>query len=350
MAQFDSDKKPLTVNISITTMIRVLLILFVLYFIYLIGDILAILFVSLILASLITPWVEWMQKRRIPRGVGVVAIYLVLFAIVGLVIYLMIPPMTEQITEFTKNYPQYVEKAITGLDFFREKAETGGYLKDFEQGIKSLTTDLEGAVGGIFTTVSSIFGGIISLLLVLVITFYMVTEENAMKKIIWSVVPERHQPYIIQLLSRMQRKTALWLRGQIILSVIMFVVTYVGLLILGVRYALVLSLIAALTEFIPYLGPIIAAVPAVFIAFVQSPLLALLVIILYYIIQLVESNIIVPKLMHKVVGLNPIIIIVVLLVGFKLYGVVGAILAIPVATAVTVFVKDIFERRKAVEA
>lgn len=349
MAHLDSENKNLTVNISIITIIRVLTVLLAIYFVYLIGDILIILFVSLILASLISPWAEWLQKRKIPRGVGVITIYLLLFAIVGLVVYLMIPPISEQITEFSKNYPQYIEKVSTGLDFFKEKAKTGGFLKNFEQSLKSLTTDLEGTIGGVFTTVSNIFGGIVSLLLVLVITFYMATEDNGMKKIVWSVVPERHQPYVIQLLSRMQKKTALWLRGQIFLSVIMFVVTYIGLLLLGVKYALVLSLIAALTEFIPYLGPIIAAVPAIFIAFVQSPLLALFVLILYYAIQLVESNIIVPKLMHKVVGLNPIVIIVVLLIGFKIYGVVGAILAIPVSTAATVFFKDIFEKRKAAE-
>ncbi|MBD3248383.1 AI-2E family transporter [Candidatus Falkowbacteria bacterium] len=350
MAYFDSEKKPVLVNISMVGIMKVLLVLFLLYFIYMISDILMILFVSLVLASLITPWVDWMHKKRIPRGVGVILIYLVLFAILSLVIYLMIPPISEQVGEFSKNMPKYLDKVVSGIDVFREEAANVGLLDNFQKGLNNVTSSLQGTVGDVFTTVSNIFGGLVSLLLVLVITFYMVAEDNAMKKIIWSVVPEKHQPYIIQLLSRMQKKVSLWLRGQIILSIIMFVVTYIGLLILGVRYPLVLALIAGITEFIPYLGPIIAAVPALFIAFVQSPWLALFVLILYYVIQLIESNVIVPKLMHKVVGLNPIIIIVVLLVGFKVAGVVGAILAIPVATAATVFIKDVFEKRKAAEA
>jgi predicted PurR-regulated permease PerM len=149
----------------------------------------------------------------------------------------------------------------------------------------------------------------------------------------------------MQLVNRMQDKIGLWLRGQIILSVIIFLLTYLGLSILGVKYALVLALVAGLTEFVPYLGPILAAIPAVFFAFTQDPMLAVFVIVLYYIIQLFENNFIVPQLMQKVVGLNPVVSIVVLLIGFKVGGIIGVILAIPVATAIGVFAKDIFQKR-----
>jgi predicted PurR-regulated permease PerM len=149
----------------------------------------------------------------------------------------------------------------------------------------------------------------------------------------------------MQLVNRMQGKIGLWIRGQLILSLIIFSLTFLGLSILGVNYALVLALIAGLTEFVPYLGPTIAAIPAIFLAFTQSPMLALFVLALYYIIQMVENHIIVPKLMQKVVGLNPVISIMVLLVGFKLAGILGAILAIPVVTIASVFLKDLFEKK-----
>ena len=121
-----------------------------------------------------------------------------------------------------------------------------------------------------------------------------------MKKIIRSLVPEQHQPYVMQLTNRMQEKIGLWLRGQLILSLILFTLTLIGLTILGVKYALVLAIISGLSEFVPYLGPVIAAIPAVFLAFTQSPTLALFVVILYAVIQWSESNIIVPKIMQKV--------------------------------------------------
>jgi predicted PurR-regulated permease PerM len=143
----------------------------------------------------------------------------------------------------------------------------------------------------------------------------------------------------------MQQKVGLWLRGQIILSVTIFLLTYIGLLILKVKYALVLAFFAGLTEFIPYLGPTIAAIPAVFLTYTQSPMLALFVAILYYIVQLTENNIIVPKVMQKVIGLNPIISIAVLMIGYKVGGITGAILSIPVTTALDVFLSDIFDNK-----
>ena len=143
----------------------------------------------------------------------------------------------------------------------------------------------------------------------------------------------------------MQTKIGLWLRGQVILSFIIFCLTFLCLYILGVRYALVLALLAGLTEYIPYFGPFLGAIPAVFLAFTQSPVLALFVALIYYLIQLVENNIIVPKLMQKVVGLNPIVSIIVILTGYKIAGVLGAILAVPVSTAVGVFLRDLFEGR-----
>ena len=147
--------------------------------------------------------------------------------------------------------------------------------------------------------------------------------------------------------NRMQKKLGLWLRGQLILCLVIFILTYIGLLILGVKYALIIAVIAGLTEFIPYLGPVLGAIPAVFIAFTQSPTLALFTAILYIIIQQIENNFLVPKIMQKAVGLNPIVSIVAIMIGFSVGGVVGALLSIPVATAGTVLVEDMLHNKHA---
>ncbi len=332
------ENKDININISTTTILKVILLFFSLYILYLIRDVLAILFVAIIFSSAIGPWVDWMQRKRIPRSVGMVFIYLVLFFVVGSVIFLIIPPIIEQFNEISRNFPAFMQKSSSLLAKLRDLAPEN-IFGNFEGGFSSFKPDK------IYTTVFDIFGSIISLLLILVITFYMSVEENAMRKIIWSVAPSKYQSYIIQLANRMQAKIGLWLRGQLILSLIIFLLTFIGLSILGVKYALILALIAGLTEFVPYLGPILAAVPAIFLSFTQSPNLALIVLVLYYLIQWTENNIVVPNLMQKVVGLNPVIIIVVLLIGFKIAGIMGAILAIPVATAASVFVKDIFDTK-----
>lgn len=334
---------PIYFNITALGVIKIILIFIGFYFLFLIREILAILFVSLIFASAVDPWVDWLQKKKIPRGISIMFIYLIIFSVVATVVSLIIPPIVAQISDLTNNFPAIFEKIISGFEYLRKYSVEHGLLENMKENFGSIGSNLQQAAGGLFSTVSGIFGGIVSFFLILVITFYMVVEESALKKIVWSIAPEKHQIYIMKLINRMQKKVGLWLRGQLILSFIIFALTYISLLIMGVKYALVLALIAGLTEFVPYLGPILASIPAIFLSFTQEPILALFVAILYYIIQLVENHIIVPKLMQKVVGLNPIISIAVLLIGYKIGGVLGAILSIPVATAVSVSIRDFFE-------
>lgn len=343
--------RPVYININTLTIIKIILVFILFYFLFLVKDILVVLFISLILTSAIDPWVDYMQKKKIPRAVGVLFIYLSVFLLIAISLSLIIPPISKQVNELIINFPQIFEKIISGVSTFKEYSLKYGVLDNVKEYFNSLSSSLQGAAGGIFSTVSGIFGGIFTAFLVMVITFYMVVEENAVKKIVWSLAPEKHQVHTMRLINKMQKMIGLWLRGQLILSLIIFVLIYVGLSALGlflgqkIEYALVLALIAGLTEFVPYLGPIFAAVPAIFLAFTQSPLLAVSVGVLYYVIQLVENNLIVPSLMKKVVGLNPVVSIAVLLIGFKLAGIPGAVLSIPVTTAISVLIKDLFEQK-----
>ena len=129
--------------------------------------------------------------------------------------------------------------------------------------------------------------------------------------------------------------------GQILLMLIIGVLTYIGLFFLDVKYALTLALIAGLFELIPYVGPFIALIPAAILAFIQAPLLGLLVVILYVVIQQLENYVIVPQVMKKTVGLNPIVIIIVMLIGAKLAGVIGIILSVPLTASIAEFLKDL---------
>jgi predicted PurR-regulated permease PerM len=342
----DNEKKMININISTNTVIKITLFALALYFLYLIREILAIVFVAIILSSAIDPLVDWLQKKKIPRTLSILTIYVLGLLLIGGMLYLILPPIIAQLFDLAENFPRYFDKAISGLSAVKQFAEQHGILDNLKESLTSMAANMQQAIGGLFTTVTGVVGNIFSLILVLVITFYMASEENAVKKIIWSLAPEEHQPYIIQLTNKMQKKIGLWLRGQLILSLIIFVLAFAGLTILGVKYALVISLVAGIAEFIPYLGIFLAAIPAIFFALAQSPMLAIFVLVLYYIIHLVESNIIIPKLMQRVVGLNPIVIILALLIGFKLGGIAGAILAIPLATMISVFLKDVFEKRQ----
>lgn len=338
-------QRPIYIAVNTFSIIKIILVCIVFYLLYLVKDILAILFISLILSSAFDPWVDWLQKRKIPRSISILFFYFVAFLLMGLAVTLVIPPIIDQVNDLSVKFPQVSEKLSSGIEIIKSYSHREGIIADLIKAKDNYPQFVE-TIQSIISQISGLFGGIVTFILVLVLTFYMTVEENAMKKLIWSIAPEKNQVYIIDLVNRMQAKIGLWLRGQLILSFIIFIMVYAALLILGVKYALVLALLAGVTEFVPYLGPIFAAIPAIIITFSQSGfLLALFTGVVYYLVQLTENNIIVPKLMQKVVGLNPIVSIAVLMIGYSLYGIVGAIISIPVATAVSVFVKDVFDNR-----
>jgi predicted PurR-regulated permease PerM len=328
------------VNITTGTLLKAVAVLLLLYICYVIKDVLALLFISLIFASAIDPWVDLFQRHKIPRALSVIFIYFLAFVVISLTVVLLIPPIVEQYTALADNFPQYVEKINSGYNWVRNFSMEHGLLEKLKSSVGSFEENFQITAGGFFSTVSGIFGGITSFFLVLVITFYMTVEEGSIKKIIWSIAPIDRQPYLMQLIDRMQRQVGYWFRGQLILMVIIGFFVWAGMLFLMPQYALVLGLIAGLTEFIPYIGPTLGAIPGIFLALTVNPFLALLVAILYIIIQQVENNILVPKIMQRAVGLNPIVSIAVMMAGLNIAGIVGGLLSIPVATAISVLVKD----------
>lgn len=345
----DFKKSSNIISISTGTILKVILILIVFGLLYLIREIVGIVFIAWVLTSAITPLVDKMNQKRIPRWLAIIFIYFILIGVIALAIYLVIPPIITQINQLSTNFPDFYQKVA---DFFASAeiaAENAGIMNSIQSGLESLSASASNLSGGILSTLASIFGGFISFLAVLVITFYMTMEEDGMKKFIKSVLPLKYQPYFISKTRRVQHKMGMWLRGQLVLSLIIGVLSYVGLLILKVDYALILALLVAVMEFIPYVGPILGGIPAVFIALTQSPLKAVLVLILYLIIQQLENSVISPKVMQKAVGLNPIMVIVSLLIGAKLFGFVGVLLAVPVATIISVFLEDFFESKKRAE-
>ena len=321
---------------------RIVLVMLGIYFLYLSLDVLALLFISIIVASALTPWVDWWQRYRIPRSVGVIIIYVVVFFVISAMIFLLIPPLVEQIRALAINLPNIYGRAVLGLQQLQNGVDIDT-AATLQSALDNLGSSLAKATTSIFTALNSIFGGLIQLMVVLVISFYLIVQENGLKKFLRSVTPAKYQPYLMQLINRINIKIGQWFRAQLLLMLVIFALTYLGLWALGMNFVLVLALWAGLTEIIPYIGPIIGAVPAIFLAFTVSPTMGFLVLLLYVVIQQLENNILVPTIMRKAVGLNPIVSILVILVGAKIFGIIGAVLSIPVATVVAVFLSDFFE-------
>ncbi len=341
-------KQATDLHIPAREIVKVVLILFGVYLVYALRSVITVLFLAILLAALISPAALWLGKRKIPRSVSVLLIYILLLGIVGGAFILLVPPVLAELKELAGNFGTIWERVGNAFVNLRQASAEYGIEQNIQNGLQSLTQGVGQFVGNALGTIRGFFGGLISFIITLVLTFYMVVEEDALRRLARSVAPPEHHVYLSALVTRVEQKMGAWLRGELILMFIVGLFSYVGLTILRVDYALVLGLVAGIAEAIPYAGPLIAAIPAVIIAFTQSPLKALFVIVLYFTVQQLENHLLVPKVMQHAVGLNPVTSIVALMIGATLGGILGAILAIPVATALSVLIQDFLKERETV--
>jgi len=300
-------------------------------FLFLISNILIVLFLSLIIASAIYPWVNFLESKKIPRILGVLSVYVVAILFIIFLLYLVVPTIVDEIRQLASVLPSYYEAlsskfSKTVLDISPDYAKTAqDFLINFGDKIK-------GMASSILKTVAGLFGGFATFGIVIVISFYMASQEKGVESFIRLITPKHQEVYILNLWKRVEKKLGLWLQGQLLLGVIIGFVVYLGLYIIGVPYALLLGVVAGIFEVVPVVGPIFSAFIGVAVALMIDPVLALLALIFYVIVQQVENNILVPFLMKKMTGLNPIVIIVSLLIGWELGGILGMLISVPIAT------------------
>ena len=322
------------------TMIRFFLVVLGFFAVYVIRDVIAALIFAIIIASAIEPAIQWLGRHRIPRILSVLFIYLAITALFFLLIYLVVPLFIEDFQKFSTSYPSLERQLVSGI----EKVRNVPFLSFLEfnpEGILRFPTEyLRQVGGGVLNFASTVFGSFFSLLLIVVFSFYLAAQERGIENFLRLVSPVAHEEYILSLWERSQRKLGRWARAQLLLGAIVGVFTYLGLVFLGVPHAIFLAILAAFLELIPVVGPILSAIPAVVVSLFSSPLLGIWVIVLYIVIQQVESHVIVPMVMKKAVGLNPLVVVLSLLAGVKLGGILGILLAVPVAAILAEFVED----------
>lgn len=329
-----------SINISTSTILRFILIILGLVFLYLIRDILLLLFLSLIIAAAADGPVDWLARHKVRRIFGAAIVYLLAFLVLALFAYLVFPPLAGQIKSLATDLPRYISGLGANVEIFQQKFGVHPFQKFLEEASVRLSNISSNIIGAAI----NIFGGIFSAGIVLVISIYLVIQDVDIKNFLSTVTPPHNRAYVFSLVSRIQSKLGGWLRGQFILMAVMGTLVYIGLTLLGVKFALTLALFAGLMEIIPYIGPIIAATPAIILALLQSPFLALLVLGLFVLAQQMENYLIVPQIMKRAVGLNPLVIIISMIIGGKLAGILGIAIAVPMAATLSVFLSDIFKR------
>jgi predicted PurR-regulated permease PerM len=335
-----------SINISSSTIIRTILIGFCFYLAYILRDILLVVFTAVTITAAIEPLNKILTKRKVPRTLSVIMIFLSIGLILAGGFYFFLPTFISDVLSVLDSLPRYVDTTnllspLSGTSF-------GGSLPNLsiQNIVDSLSLTFSNVTGGLFTTISGFFGGIISFILIIVLSFYLSVQNDGVGNFLRVITPDHYENYVLDLWRRAEKKIGLWLQGQLLLGVIIGILTYLGLSILGVKSALFLSLIAMVLELIPIFGIVLAIIPAFAVALSDGGVtLAFLVLGLYVIIQQFENHLIYPLVVRKIVGIPPILVILTLIIGLKLAGFIGVILSVPVAAILVEVLNDI-EKRK----
>ena len=317
------------IDISYRTIIFIAGFVILLWIIYLIKDILLLLFVSFILMSTLSSMANRLVRWRIPKPL---AIFLVLFSAIGAVVAVLVYGFIPLVTQ-TSTLAQRLVDASSYL--FKFNLVDPSIIRNQ---IASLSSN---AIQ--FTL--NIFESFIRLVSIIVITFYLLMDREKIESRVASLFGE-NQEKIQKLIEAIEYKLGAWLRGQALISLVVAIAVYIGLILLKVEFALPLAIIAGIFEIVPIIGPIISAIPAILIALTVSPLMAVFVIVLYIIIQQLEGHIIVPQLMKRAVGLNPLLVIIAITIGGRLLGIVGALLAVPIAVVIQIILPEVITGRE----
>jgi len=345
--------KDMTFSITTGTIVRVILLLAAAALLWYLRELALIVLTSIVIASAIEPAAKGLMRYKVPRVFAVIGVYLMFFGAFFGVVFFLLPPVLDETAALLASLPTYLE-AIGATEALSNGTilETRSLLNDFSfgQSIRDFNTFLSGMSGDFLSAMAVIFGGVVSFILIVVFSFYFAVNERGIEEFLRVMTPLKHEDYVLGLWRRAQHKIGLWMQGQLLLAVLIGVLTFLGLSILGIQYALVLAVIAGVMELIPVFGPILAAIPAVAIAFVTGgPAVALMVAALYLIIQQFENHLIYPLVVTKVVGVPPILVILSLLIGAELAGILGMLLAVPVVAAVQELFTDIEKSRHGVE-
>lgn len=339
--------KDINVHITSGSIVSVLLFLALAALLWVLRDIVLILLTAVVIASAMEPAVQFFTKRKIHRVLAVIFMYLLVAGVFIATLLIFVPPLLGDAANLLARLPQTlsslnITEATNGL---LPWGNVGERISSADL-LHNVSVALSDSTGGVFTTVSAFFGGLTSLVLIVVFSFYFSVQETGVDDFLRVVTPIKEQSYVLHLWKRSQDKIGKWMQGQLMLGLIVSVLLYLGLTILGIPNALLLAVLAGLFELIPVFGQILAAIPALGIAFSDGGVTALLLVAgLYLVVQQFEAHLIYPVVVKKVVGVPPLLVILALIVGAKLAGFLGILLSVPIAAAIQEFVSDI-DRQK----
>jgi predicted PurR-regulated permease PerM len=336
------DERKVTIEFSFQTVFWIIVAVLSLWLVVALREVLVAFVLAFILAMAITPLVDFLHKKRVPRSISIVGVLLAVLGIAYLAISLILPPFVTEITNLLSNKTEYILRITENFNSLSPA------LRD---NLNSFLTSSLNSVGnmnfnGVISGAKGVFNGLIEIVLIFALCFYMLQNNKGVEGVVVAYVPKQHQKRTLSIYRKISGKMSSWLGGQAVLGIIIFFVVLIGLSILKVEYALTLAIIAGILEVLPIIGPIVAGGLAVLISLTQSPILALIVLAFYVLVQQLENHILVPQVMKKSLGLNPIAVIMAIIIGGKLLGFVGILISVPIAAAVGVLLEEFVKKQE----
>lgn len=301
-------------------------------------------FIGVVLAWLFNPLVNKLEDKGVKRTVSVALVYISVLIFLGLLIWAMVPPLIEQITDTTKAFTLYVTESSDLLSNIVTKLDPQGTLglkaveKNIYESLLAYVTNIgTNLPNTIINIVSSIVSGMGSILIGFVIGFYLLFNFNSVTQHIRNLVPKKNKETVFSLMDKTTDILFEYIKGTMLVSALIFLTCLIGFSIIGLKSPLLFALICGITNLIPYVGPYIGAAPAVIVGFAQDPIIGILILIFCIIAQTLEGNFLTPMVMSKKLDIHPVTVIIMLLIFGHFFGIIGMILATPIAAIFKVF-------------
>ena len=305
-----------------------------------IRDVLILGLIGVLFATAINPVARRFQHAGLSRTPSILVVYLIILVLVGVLVGFIIPPVVAQGSEFVVSVPKLLNtlrtqyKQSDNLWFQGIAEQIDSFYANPPNFFEILRTGLVGALSGVF-------GSLLSVVTVVLISFYWLSERNLIRRSLLGFVPDVNRARVGDIWDHIESKLGAWFRAQLILCTIVGAGCAVFYGVAGIRYWPLLAFIAGVTEIIPIIGPWIGGIPAVFIALLNGPGHALAVAVFIVVFQQIEANVLVPRIQGDAVGLSPLTVILAILAGAALAGPIGGLLAVPISAIIQVLVQDL---------
>jgi predicted PurR-regulated permease PerM len=324
--------EPKHLSISWEVVWKLLFVVVVGWILFSARDVIVALLLSIVISAAFNPAVTFLERKRIPRILGALLIYLIAIVAIGFILYSFVPLAITELTNFLEQSGEFLGPTLGTLN-------TADFIAALNFNLEKLNDLLFSGSISLADLTSRFLGGVIFAITIFVLSFYLTVGRDGVEKFLTAILPSAYEEKAISIYGRVSRKIGRWLTGQIFLSFVVGLTTYLGLWLLGVRYSLFIGILAALAELVPYAGPIFTGSIAVLAALSDSLSKGVYTFLLFLVVQQLENHLLTPTITRYTTSLNPVVVLASLLIGAQVFGPIGLVLAVPIA----VFFQELLE-------